>query len=109
MSESTNKRLVALVFVGLLFISYCFSRDTVQVYAKLSPKEVKTVVRGAVEWSAPKLFRTIEVRPAPNGCVAAWIRESGDRWSVTLFTNDLGGWKKTGWYLVEQDKSVLSN
>jgi hypothetical protein len=78
-------------------------RDSVRVYGGLSQEEVKAAIRGAEEWSSPKLFRHIKVEPGRDGTVLVEIREPGGRWSVTVFTNQRGIWQKSDWYLVEEN------
>ena len=84
------------------------SRDTIRVEAGVSAQEAKEMVGKAQEWSSPKFFRHIEVRRAKEGHVAVWIREPKNGWSVTVFTNSSGSWKKEIWYLVQEDKTKLN-
>jgi hypothetical protein len=104
MTSAENKRWYMLVTLVILFVCYLLGRDTVRVEAHLTSKEVEEVVGQAQEWSSPKFFRHIEVRPSKDGGVGVWIREPGGAWSVTWFTNISGSWKKAGWYLLEEDK-----
>ena len=106
MTASTNKRLYALAVAIILMIGYATNRDSVRNYSNLSPKEIKPIVQGAVEWSSPKFFRHIEVHPAQDGAMAAWIQEPEGRWSVTAFTNYQGEWKKAGWFLLKKAASI---
>jgi hypothetical protein len=106
MKASTACRLIAAVAGLLVFGAYLSDRDTIRVEGNLSPTELETIVSNVEEWSAPKLFRTIEVRRAPDGCRTAWVREPGNRWSVTVFTNRLGTWQKFHWYLLEEGRRV---
>ena len=107
MSTPVQIRVIVLVVAIVLFLSYVGSRDTIRDFAGLSRGEKRALVRQAEEWSAPKFFRHIEIRPAPHDTAAVWIRESGRRWSVTWFTNETDGWKKTGWYLVDVDTDFI--
>jgi hypothetical protein len=102
-----TKRLLLIVLAAVAFASYRAMRDSVRVEAKLSRSDLKTIIGGAEEWSCPKLFRQIEVKPAPDGAMSAWIREPGERWSVTVFSNSASGWKKVSWYLLGTDHSVI--
>jgi len=90
MSASTSKRLFA-VFVALIaFLSYMQMRDTVHVFSGVPNSAVKPIVRGVKEWSSPKLFRHPEIEPGRDGTLWGEVRESGGRWSVTVFTNEAG-------------------
>src|ERR1022692_859617 len=102
MSSSISKRWFAVVVAVLALVSYLGMRDTVRVDGKLPRKDVKAIVSGVEERKT--LFRHIEVKPEPDGTVLACVREPGDRWSVTVFTNQAGVWKKCAWYLLESDK-----
>ena len=107
MKASTSKRLT-LVFVAILmFVSYLATRDTIKVEAALPRKDVKAIVAGIQEWSSPKLFRQIVIRTQEDGMVSAWVREPGEHWSVTVFSNSVGVWKKVNWYLLNTDHSVI--
>ena len=108
MSRSTSNRLLAVVVASLLFVSYLATRDTIRVEGDLSRNDVKAIVSGVQEWSSPKLFRHIEIRPGDKGTITAWVRERGNRWSVTIYTNSVGAWLKCGWYLVEEDWSKVT-
>ena len=107
MSASTSKRLFALVGVDVLFVSYLLTRDSVRVKGNLPKHTVKQIVSQAEEWSAPKLFRHIEVEAKDTDLILATIREPRGHWSVTVFTNSAGVWKKCGWYLVGEDKAGI--
>src|SRR5437868_10589297 len=96
MSPSTSKRLFALVAVTLLFVSYLLTRDSVRVKGNLPKHTVKQIVSQAEEWSAPKLFRHIEVEAKDTDLILATIRGQRGHWSVTVFTNPAGVWKKGG-------------
>jgi hypothetical protein len=106
-STSTSKRLCAVVFVVVLLVIYRATRDTVRVKADLPKSDVKAILRGIEEWSSPKLFRHIEIEPGTDGTMVAWVREPGKRWSVTVFSNSVGGWKKVSWCLLNADHSVI--
>jgi hypothetical protein len=106
MNASSVARLLAAIFVLLAFGIYLTSRDSIGVLVNLPPNEVKAIVSQVEEWSSPKLFREIVIREVPDGNMSAWVRESGDRWSVTLFTNVAGSWRKARWALVEKDGSL---
>ena len=105
MSASTSKRLLAVVIVAVAFFSYTQMRDTVRVYNGVPKSAVKPIIQGLEEWSAPKFFRRIEIEPAADGTLLGEVREPGSRWSVTVFTNHAGVWKKCGWFLVGEDKA----
>lgn len=107
MSPSTSKRLFALVVFGLALLSYTQMRYTVRVYNGVPQSAVKPVISGLEEWSTPKFFRHIEIERGPDGTLLGKVREPGDRWSVTVFTNMAGGWKKCAWFLVGQDKAGI--
>ena len=112
MSSSTSKRLFLVVVALLVFVSYLGMRDTVRVECKLPPDDVKTIIRGLQEWSSPKLFRHIEIkagRPGTQaeGLVLGSVREPGGHWSVTVFTNQAGVWRKCSWYLLGEDKAGI--
>ena len=109
MRFSTSKRWFAVVVALLALAGYLGMRDTVQVEGKLPRKDVKAIVSGVEERSTPKLFRHIEVKLEPDGTVLACVREPGNRWSVTVFTNQEGVWKKCARYLLESDKSMVRN
>src|SRR5262245_46420345 len=109
MSTSTSKRLFAVVVAGLALISYIWTRDTIRVEAGVPQSAVKPVVRGVEEWSSPKFFRHIEVCNGPDGTVYARVREPGERWSYTVFTNQGGVWTKCDWFLAVTDKSANGN
>lgn len=106
MKASTAYRLIAVAAGLLVFGAYLSDRDKVRVEGNLSPTELDAIVSSVEEWSAPKLFRHIHVRPASDGCLTAWVREPGNRWSVTVFTNRLGTWQKFHWYLLEEGRRV---
>ena len=105
MSASTSKRLFALVVLALLLVSYRLTRDTVRVRGDLPPETVRQVVGQAEEWSAPKLFRYIEVEAKDQDTILVTVREPRSHWSVTVFTSSAGVWKKSGWYLLGEDKA----
>jgi hypothetical protein len=106
--KASTYKVVALIFVALmLFVAYRANRDTVKVQAPLAPNDVKTIVRGIQEWSSPKLFRQITILTERDGLVSAWVREPGERWSATVFSNSAGTWTKTAWFLVSADHSVI--
>src|SRR5439155_18216910 len=105
MSLSTSKRGFLLVVACFAFVSYLGMRDTVRVECKLPRRDVKAIIGGLEEWSAPKLFRHIEIEAGHDGTVLASVREPHGHWSVTVFTNQAGVWKKCGWYLLEEDKA----
>jgi hypothetical protein len=107
MSSSISKRWFAVVVAVLALVSYLGMRDTVRVDGKLPRKDAKAIISGVEERNT--LFRHIEVKPEPDGTVLACVREPGDRWSVTVFTNQAGVWKKCAWYLLESDKSIVRN
>ncbi len=107
MSSAASKRLLVVLVVFLAFLAYLGMRDTVRVRGRLPPKDVQAIVRGAAEWSTPKLFRYIEIEPRPGGLVWARVREPGGRWCVTVFTNHLGVWGKCGWYLLGPDQNKV--
>ena len=107
MSALGSKRLVAAVLVLLGFVSYIGMRDSVRVNAEVPTQAVKMIVSGVEEWSSPKLFRHIEIEPGPEGTLLGEVREPGGRWSVTVFTNQAGVWKRCGWYLVGEDKAGM--
>ncbi|SPE50041.1 hypothetical protein SBV1_1020006 [Verrucomicrobia bacterium] len=108
MSLSTPKRLFVVVVAGLAFVSYLGMRDTVQVECELPRKDVRAIISGLEEWSAPKLFRHIEIERGRDGLVFGSMREPGGHWSVTVFTNQTGVWKKCGWCLLGEDKGEPS-
>ena len=108
MSRSASNRLLAIVVASLLFLSYLAMRDTIRVEGDLSRKDVKAIVSGMQEWSSPKLTRRIEIRPGDKGTMTAWVRERGNRWSVTVYSNSVGSWRKCGWYLFEEDWSKVT-
>jgi len=107
MSASTSKRLFAVFVVFLAFLSYTQMRDTVRVSNGVPKSAVKPVVRGLEEWSSPKFFRHIEIEPGRDGTMLGEVRESGGKWSVTVFTNEAGAWKKCAWFLVGEDKAGI--
>jgi len=107
MSASVSKRLFVLFVVGLCLISYSQMRDTVRVYDGVPKSAVKPIISGLEEWSAPKFFRHIEIEPGRHGTLLGEVREPGERWSVTVFSNEAGAWKKCAWFLVSQDKSII--
>ena len=109
MSSVFSKRLVFVVVLVLAAFSYVRMRDSIRVEAHLSPRELKTIISGIQEWSRPKMFRQINVRREAEGNVAAWVREPGDRWSVTVFTNESGAWKRFAWFLASADNSAVRN
>lgn len=109
MSASTSKRLFAVVVAGLALISYIWTRDSIRVEAGVPESAVKPVVRGIEEWSSPKLFRHIEVYNGEEGTVYARVREPGERWSYTVFTNQGGVWTECEWFLIATDKAAIRN
>lgn len=112
MSGSASKRRFAVVVAVLAFVSYLGMRDTVQVKGDVPRKDVKAVVAGVEEWSSPKLFRHIEVSRGPHredNLLIAQVREPGYRWSITVFTNYAGAWRKCAWFLCEEDRASLND
>ncbi len=106
--SGTTDRL-AIALVGLLIFLACLLRpDAIADLANLSPHEVDGIVSKVEEWSSPKWSREIVLRNTldRSGNVAAWVREADDRWSVTVFTNVSGSWRKFGWALMERDGEV---
>lgn len=108
MTIAANKRLYAVLMVSVLFVGYVCIRDTIRVEAGVSAPEAMEMIGMAQEWSAPKFFRHIQVRQAKEGRVAVWIREPKNSWSVTVFSDISGSWKKESWYLAEEDKVKLN-
>ena len=107
MSSGTSKRLFVVAAAFLAFVGYLGMRDTVRVKCELSRKDVKQIVSRVQEWSAPKLFRHIEIQEGGEGTVLASVREPGEHWSVTVFSNSSNGWNKVGWYLLAADHSII--
>ena len=107
MSSGTSRRLFVVVVAFLAFIAYLCMRDTVRVKCELSRKDVKQIVSRAEEWSTPKLFRHIDAEAGRDGTVLASVREPGEHWSVTVFSNSPSGWQKMGWYLLGADYSRI--
>lgn len=108
MRSGTTDRL-AIALVGLLIFLACLSRqDAVADLANLAPNEVDGMVSNVEEWSSPKWSRGIVLRNTSDraGNVAAWVREADYRWSVTVFTNVSGSWRKFGWALAERDEEA---
>ncbi len=108
MSSGTFGRL-AIALVGLLIVLACLARrDAIADLANLSPNELEAIVGKVEEWSSPKWSREIVLRKTADRSenVAAWVREANDRWSVTVFTNISGSWRKFGWVLVEKNGEV---
>ena len=108
MRSGTTDRL-AIALVGLLVFLACLSRkDAIADLANLAPHEVDRMVSNVEEWSSPKWSREIVLRNTSDrsGNVAAWVREADDRWSVTVFTNISGSWRRFGWALVERDEEA---
>jgi hypothetical protein len=105
MIASTSKRLFAVFVVFFAFLAYTQMRDSVRVFNGVPKSAVKPILRGLEEWSSPKFFRHIEIEPGRDGTLLGEVREPGGRWSVTVFTNEAGGWKKCGWFLVVEDKA----
>jgi hypothetical protein len=97
----------AVIVAGLMFISYLGIRDRVKVECDLPRKDVKEIVGRLEEWSAPKLFRQMEIEGGRDRQVHASVREPGERWSVTVFSNSESGWKKVGWFLAKADHSII--
>ena len=109
MKRSVANRLFVLAFAFALFVVYVFTRDTVSVDGDLSREEQHQIIAGIQEWSAPKLFRHIEIERTHNGTVLARVREPGHHWSVTEFMKTSGTWKKSAWFLLEEDKPRVQN
>lgn len=109
MKRSIANRLLVAGLVLVLFAIYVFTRDTVHVDGKLSREEQRQIIAGIQEWSAPKVFRHIEIKVTTDGRVFARVREPGGRWSVTEFTKDSGTWQKSGWFLLGEDKPAVQN
>jgi hypothetical protein len=108
MRSGTTDRLV-IALVGLLVFPACPSRkDAIADLVNLAPPEVDGIISNVEEWSPPKWSREIVLRNTSDrsGNVAAWVSEADDRWSVTVFTNVSGSWRKFGWALVERDAEV---
>ena len=77
------------------------------VKCALPPRDLKVIIAGLQEWSGPKLFRHIEIEQDQDRRVLASVREAGGRWSVTVFTNQAGAWKKCEWLLLGEDKAGM--
>src|SRR5262245_36264116 len=107
MSASIYKRLFAVFVAALALLSYTQMRDTVRVYKGVPKSAVKPIIGELEEWSTPKFFRHIEIEPGTDGTLLGEIREPGNKWSVTVFTNETGVWKKCGWFLVGEDKAGI--
>jgi hypothetical protein len=109
MKRSTANRLFVVVFALAVFVVYLSTRDTIRVDGGLSPEERRQIIAGIQEWSAPKLFRHIEIERTSNGTVLARVREPGNHWSVTEFMKVSGTWKKSGWFLLGEGKPTVQN
>lgn len=109
MKRSITNRLLVVGLVLALFVIYVFTRDTVHVDGELSRQEQRQIIAGIQEWSAPKFSRHIEIEVTTDGRVFARVREPGGRRSVTEFMKVSGTWKKSAWFLLEEDKPSVRN
>jgi hypothetical protein len=111
MTPSSQKRVVAVVASGLVFVSYLGMRDTIKVTGDIPQKDVRAAVAGLQECSSPKFFRYIEISRGSYGqhYLLAQVREPGHRWSITVFTNCAGAWKKSDWALCAEDRAALDD
>src|SRR5262245_56083257 len=107
MRRSISNRLLVVLVALLLFLAYVFGRDTIRTKGSFSRDERRQIVAGIQEWSTPKFFRHIEITRTSADSATARVREDDRHWSITVFAKDSGGWKKTSWYLLEEDKQVI--
>ncbi len=97
--------MLVLVLALVVLVAYMHTRDTISADGDLSREEQRQIIAGIQEWSAPKFFRHIEIERTHNGTVLARVREPGGHWSVTEFMKISGTWKKSAWFLLEEDKA----
>jgi hypothetical protein len=111
MRASTEKRLFAVIAAFLLFVAYLWMRDTVKVQGDVPRKDVRAAVAGLQEWSTPKLFRHIEVSRDHHGedLLIARVQEPDHHWSITVFTNIAGEWRKCSWLLCAEDEASFKD
>ena len=108
MRRSTANRLGIVGIVAVVLFVYIRTRDTIHVSGDLSREDQRELIAGIQEWSAPKLFRYIQLERTEYGAVAR-VREPGGHWSETWFAKDSGHWQKINWLLLGEDKRAVQD